>query len=769
MGRSLKTCPAGIKQAEIALTSKGWSREDLADQVVLEGKKTTQGIGIQTVKKFFAGKQGVDRKYFVAICKTLALEWEVIAGMKKAVLVLPQEVQDIDALVRKVRQQVGVYIKERCGTMRVLDMTQPIGIEDIYTSVNILNKLTGRRRLDMSELLENFKLEDFDRFGLGPIVEKRVPGIAAVQKYNKLMVLGKPGAGKTTFLKYLAIQCNEGEFQADCAPVFITLKDFADARNQPDLLTFILSLVSAFSADDFLVMLQAGKVLLLLDGLDEVREEYVSQVRREIQTLADQYPENQFVVTCRIAAQDYVFQQFTEVEVADFDEQQIAEFANRWFRLKYPAKAESFIAKLQEEKRIQELATNPLLLTLLCLIFEEKGKFKDSRAELYKEGIELLLEKWDDSRDINRDQVYRKLSTNRKENLLSQIAFTAFAKSEYFFKQETLEQLISAYIQNLPDAQTDPEALLIRSGKVLKSIEAQHGLFVERANYIYSFSHLTLQEYFTARDIVVDRRPDALNKLVSRITEKRWREVFLLTAEMLREADYLLESMKLQIDNLLAGDNQLQKFLIWVKEKSDSVKVAYKPAAVRAFYFAFALARARNLARERALARALDHAYDRDRVRALARSLDRALDRVLDIALDYPRALAYDLALAGDLAGNLDRELDRAIARAYSSDPELNEALQTLKDNLPEKESDLDEYNHWWQTQGEAWAEDLRVIMIEHRNIGHDWQFSDEQKEKLKQYYDANKLLVDCLNSDCYITRLVREKIETTLLLPLTT
>jgi predicted NACHT family NTPase len=56
--------------------------------------------------------------------------------------------------------------------------------------------------------------------------------------------------------------------------------------------------------------------------------------------------------------------------------------------------------------------------------------------------------------------------------------------------------------------------------------------------------------------------------------------------------------------------------------------------------------------------------------------------------------------------------------------------------------------------------------MIEHRNIGHNWQFSKEQRELLRQYYDANKLLVDCLNSSCNVTPAVRSQIEETLLLP---
>ncbi len=63
--------------------------------------------------------------------------------------------------------------------------------------------------------------------------------------------------------------------------------------------------------------------------------------------------------------------------------------------------------------------------------------------------------------------------------------------------------------------------------------------------------------------------------------------------------------------------------------------------------------------------------------------------------------------------------------------------------------------------------EQLREVMIEHRNIGHDWQFSNSQKKLLQQYYDANKLLVDCLNSDCYVSREVRQEIEDTLLLPM--
>ena len=76
-------------------------------------------------------------------------------------------------------------------------------------------------------------------------------------------------------------------------------------------------------------------------------------------------------------------------------------------------------------------------------------------------------------------------------------------------------------------------------------------------------------------------------------------------------------------------------------------------------------------------------------------------------------------------------------------------------------------YEQWRELKGEAWTRQLREVMIEYRNIGYDWQFSDEQQQRLWQYYDANKLLVDCLNSDCYVSRDVRQEIEDTLLLPM--
>ena len=719
------------------------------------------------------------RENFHKICQKLELPWREVADLSEdAETETSAEASiDIEALVQEVRSKGQASIVMRCGVMRVLDMSQPIGLDDIYTNVNILEKINGRRRLDIADLLKVCVSDEFERPGLGKVTQDRVPGLEAVQKYSKLIVLGKPGAGKTTFLKHVAIQCSFGNLQADRMPIFITLKDFAETEQHLSLLEYITEQFASYEVSEPGVaerLLRQGRTLILLDGLDEIRETDCCRVLQEVRAFSAQFHSNHFVITCRIAVQEYAVEQFTEVEVADFDEEQIASFAIKWFAAKDLSQSRKFIQKLEANSPIQELATNPLLLTLLCLMFEETSDFASNRSELYKEGLNVLLRKWDVKRNIERKQIYKKLSVQHKEDLLSQIALMTFERGDYFFRQKEIEQHIGAYIRNLPEVSTQSEALQLDSEAVLKSIEAQHGLLVERARGIYSFSHLTFQEYFTAREIVASSQPEvleaALKKLVSRITENRWREVFLLSVGMLRNADYLLQLMKQQIDQLLAEDPHLQAFLVWVSQKSRAVPATYKLVTIRAFYLDLDLARALNLVGGTLdLARTLDF----DLARTLALDFDLALDRALARAL----ALIYALDLAFDRARSLERVLALAriltailalaLARAHALDFELERALQQLKEQLSDSAEDGERFSAWWKAKGQAWTEQLRSVIISYRHIGHNWQFSDQQRDALKHYYDANQLLVDCLNSARYVTRTVREDISQTLLLPI--
>ena len=272
---SLKASPTGIEIAHQALLRNGLTKTALGEDL---------NISRSTISKFFNGRN-VDRYVFDAICQRLNLNWEEIFEP-------PPEAQqsnnshnspEIDALVEDIRQKVREDIQKSCGTMRVLDMTQPIDLGSIYTQVNILEKITGRTRVDLTQRLESFSLdtENFYWLGLSGIEEKRVEGSQAVENNDKLMLLGKPGAGKTTFLKYLAIQCNKGDFLKNRVPVFIPLKQFAETELDNQTNPGLFDYISQWLGDCGVIenqskaeqLLKAGRAFLLLDGLDEVREE----------------------------------------------------------------------------------------------------------------------------------------------------------------------------------------------------------------------------------------------------------------------------------------------------------------------------------------------------------------------------------------------------------------------------------------------------------------------------------------------------------------
>jgi predicted NACHT family NTPase len=777
---SLQASSEGIEKAKKALKQYSLTQKHLAQNDL--------NINLYTVNKFFKGKP-VEREYFYQICQKLNLEWDKIVSNVTNKSAPKLEAQDegseIDAFVQEVRQKIRPDIVIRCGTMQVLDMTHPIGLNDIYISVNILSTITKSRRLEIADLLQGNDPTDFNRFGLGRITEERLPGCQVVDQHSKLMVLGKPGVGKTTFLKYLAIQCSLDDSQSDKVPIFITLKDYADAETQPRLLKYVTQLLGVHGVADSQTvdLLKHGRAMILLDGLDEVREEHSYRVLQQIRDFSDQFHRNQFVITCRIAGREYSFEEFVEVEVADFDAQQINSFVTKWFAPTDPANGDRFIQKLKENQPIQELANNPLLLTLLCLVFSESADFPSNQAQLYREGLNLLLKKWDANQNIERSQVYKELSIQHKQDLLSQIALKTFEQGNYFFRQKEIEQQIADYIYNIPGTNNEFETLQLNSEAVLKSIEAQHGLLVERARSIYSFSHLTFQEYFAARQIVGISNPQglemALKQLVSRITEKRWHEVFLLSVVMVRKADYLLQLMKQQIEQLVAQDQRLQAFLRWANQKSVTVTTSCKPLAVRTYYLAIArtivlvsdtdINQALTLAGNTVeIAFALDPTFALDQS-AIELSLDRAIVLALAHAIDLNHVPTDKTKIKSFLLSidSLAPELDFTDApHSMSAQSLLSEALRLLKNQLPEVNKDTEKFAEWWQAHGETWTERLRAVMISHRNIGHNWQFTEQQRKVLRQYYDANQLLLDCLNSDCYVTRTVREELKETLFLP---
>lgn len=749
------------------LTLTDWTKANDALNLYFTGNKSklTKHLDMSrtTVTNFF-NQQPVREAEFRKICLALRLNWQEVSAVEE--IAFKQE-----DWMEEVRSRCCEKILYQHSTIQLLNQTE-IGVDQLYVDVWLLNRSPRTFQVSESTMLKTFDLRN-DRLGLGDRI-KRNEGMEIANEKARLLILGKPGAGKTTFLKHLAVDCSKGKFQPNLIPVLIELRRIQSTKWR---------LLNAISEELKLEnrqtqkLLERGKLLILMDGLDEVpTTEFRRSVQEQVRGLSQepQYSDNHFIVTCRTQIIEVIPNGFASVEVADFNPEQVKQFVKNWFRASELSEAniaqqwQAFSDVTSKNPALRELTVTPVLLSLMCLVLQDEGDLPNKAALLYRKGIRLLLEKWNERKEISNWQVgkeiYQQLKLEQKEALLNEIAARKFEKSGNFvlFEQEDLAKQIT-HLLNLPDVQ---------EGKaVLKAIEAQHGLLVERADELWSFSHLTFQEYFTVRWLTQLQQDEGLAR---KIVDQRWQEIFKLAIASDQPVDGLLRLVKQAIDCSVSKDPKLQEFLAWVQDKAISVKTNYKLAAIRAFYFA--LARDLNLIHARALARTLDLFLDRDQ------DLDFPFDQVHDfahnLALDYTRDLVLDILL--DLTLDLEPEFNRARVRTrinafllalnLTIEPTLADRLKELKIKLPERFAEnWNSFQRWWETNQQTWTEEVRQVMIEHRNIGHNWQFTKPQKQVLQRYYDANKFLVELLKQPGAVSDTVRQEIEDNLLLPIAT
>lgn len=453
-------------------------------------------------------------------------------------------------------------------TTRLLGHPKPINILDMFTDVFVLDKPTAFKRYELSELQSRPLSRDSLTFE-----EKRVPALRLVLGEKRLYILGKPGSGKTTFLKYLTFQACAGKINK--TPIFISLKEWSDSRLP--LIKYIalqFEICGFPNSESFVIkLLDSGKALLLFDGLDEVNQEgrERSEMIKVLTNFANQYPEIQICLTCRIAASDYSFEQFTYIEIADFDEKQVKIFVGKWYH-EDMRMHRSFLTEFNNPRHegIRELTKTPLLLALLCLAYDETLSFPLRRVDIYREALDALLKRWDSSRGVKRDDIYKDLSTVRKEQMLSRIAAQNFDAGNYFIRKDKIISQIYEYIEQLPpvDNRTDPDGEAI-----LRAIEVQHGLLIERAHDIYSFSHLTFQEYFTARYIVDNAIDGTIDRLVRQhFSDNRWNEVFLLTASLLDNCDSFFEIYLITLMEFLGRNTNNKNLFEWINNNATLIK-----------------------------------------------------------------------------------------------------------------------------------------------------------------------------------------------------
>ena len=662
------------------------------------------------------------------------------------------------AIFNASRQYVENY-RERHGILKVLGMREPIGLESVYTTVQLLDEWGIRNFASVKDLEKSFRKNSKRRFRAEKC--QKEPGIKIANQKQYLMVLGAPGSGKSTFLRKTgleALKVDKGKFQHRCLPVFLELKRFTEPKiDLKAVISQEFTTCGFPSAEEFTQKaLEEGKLLILLDGLDEVPTQNLSRVIQTIEDFVDQYDKNRFITSCRTAAYRSSFRRFSDLGIADFDDGQIEQFISNWFCSENDKKAKTSekcwqLLQEPENKAAKELAQTPLLLTFLCLVYDRSQNFPDNRSTLYRKALRILLEEWASEKRILRDDIYQGLNTELEEVLLAEIAYKGFKEDRLFFPQQDIVEEIRNFLGNNLNApqHLDGEA-------VLNAIEVQQGILIQRAEDIYSFSHLTLQEYLTAQYITDNNKLQ--NLVVNHLTDKRWREVFLLVAGLMRNgADDLLLFMEKQTQQILKTSlgKRLLVLFAWAEEMTEDSSSEISPLGKRAIVIANALALAYTygnaLANGNALALANALAYANPLANGNANPLAYANANPLAYANANANAIAYAdacgnangnaLALAYTYANALEKLIDYA-NRCEKLEifervnfPVLITRLKIMRDEVPDREESIEVYEAFTQRIIKTWLDAFHLTqeMI---------NFSKEELKEIDNYFYSNLLML---------------------------
>ncbi len=406
--------------------------------------------------------------------------------------------------------------------------------------------------------------------------------LEAIAQNPYLVLLGEPGSGKSTALRYLTLLLARrglGEqvqilgWPADHTPVPILCPLGAVAAalgsHNGDADTALWAVLEAqldgpqglrAGLQQYLKgAMRRGGVLLLFDGLDELPIGPRAIVAKAVARLAEQMQRTHCVVTCRVLPYavpgDWQLPadrwQVRTIEPLAFG--QVRTFVQSWYTAlaqddpelsvaEAERRIESLTTELEARERLRPLLRSPLLLTMLAILHYNNDEVPNDRSRLYEECIQLLLERWEPVRTPNLDRPglterigMPNLEIDQLRTVVHRLAFQAHDRppdgdGRGLLDGATMEGELNRFFRRYspnPDATTQA---------FLAALAEDAGLLQARADDRYAFPHLTFQEYLAAC-YLADQPTEMIQLAYQRWSgpeSARWHEVLLLLAGRLR-------------------------------------------------------------------------------------------------------------------------------------------------------------------------------------------------------------------------------------------
>jgi hypothetical protein len=323
---------------------------------------------------------------------------------------------------------------------------------------------------------ENLTIDAVDQIGK---IQEQVEDIREpFKRFNKIIILGEPGSGKTATLSQLTFEYAKMALEnPDAAlPVFLRLDDIKGNEYFEDYLGRYLGPLSPYLET---ILLSRG-VVMLLDGLNEIPKSHYSIQVRRIREWQARYPNQLIAITCRTREFKENWGNFCKIEISSLASIRIQSFIQKFLK---EEDATQLTQIINGDRALKNLGRNPYILFMIIQIYVKSGEIPANRTKLYSAFVDTLLSR--EQKRMSEDWIDIK---QQKAGLAS----LAYAMQVHAGKGTTVDKAWA--LDQIRKAVTgyDSEQLL--------ALATNANLLVESGTKV-GFSHKSFQEYFAALEV----------------------------------------------------------------------------------------------------------------------------------------------------------------------------------------------------------------------------------------------------------------------------
>ena len=327
----------------------------------------------------------------------------------------------------------------------------------------------------------------------------------------RAVVIGDPGVGKSTLVDHLihAISSKDQEVSF-FAPILLKCREYGPVVNSTSLLEAVRLQIGRdlhihVEAADFEDMLTLGRAFVIFDGVDEIVN--LSMRRRvveRIQAFSVRFPLVSILATTRkvgYTTASFEPSLFDTYELQEYSESQVEDYVTRWFRLSARSDAERD-GFLRESNSVRDIRNNPLMLSLLCILYRARGYIPHNRREVYRDCADLLFYRWDSLRGVEQPFEHRRFGHHIMQDLAH--FFWLHPPTQAGLEERQLRGLIAAFFDTAGVPRPEAED---RATQFLDYCSTRAWLLslkgsTDRGERLFGFTHRTFMEYYTAEVIV---------------------------------------------------------------------------------------------------------------------------------------------------------------------------------------------------------------------------------------------------------------------------